>query len=163
MQERKLIRIDDTNFIYATNFSGDPDRDKFGSDRRKGNIIIPDYEQAMDMREAGINVKETKPKLGDDEDFVPTYYVSAIVNYDSKWPPRVYLVSGDSEPVLLDEDSIGNLDYCRAKNVNVILNASYNPKTGRVGMYVRTMYVEQDLSDDPYMSRYARRDEMMPF
>ena len=55
------------------------------------------------------------------------------------------------------------------KNVNVILNPyEYDPANGGVSLYVRTMYVEQDLDDDPYAERYRRRreedeDEVDPF
>ena len=48
-QKRQKVNIDDTRFIYQTNFSGDPARDRFGSDKRRVNIVIPTVEQAMDM------------------------------------------------------------------------------------------------------------------
>lgn len=151
---RKLIYIENTKFIFKTNFAGDPERDTFGSDARKGNIIIPDYDQAMDMREEGFNVKETKPRPGYEDEFVPTYYVSVNCNYDTEWPPRVYLVSGDAEPQLLDEDSVGAIDKCYVKNVNVVLNPYRNKRTGRCSLYVKTMYVEQNVDDDPFANRY---------
>lgn len=154
MAEKKIICIDDTNFIWNTNFSGDPARDSFGSDARKANIIIPTREQAMELLEAGFNVKETKPKPGSEEDFVPTYFVSVSINYDTKWPPNIYLVSGNAEPKLLNANTVGNIDSCRVKNVNVVLNPYYNQRTRRNSLYVRTMYVEQDLETDPYASRY---------
>ena len=37
----KIITIENTRFIFATNFSGDPERDTYGDDSRKANIIIP--------------------------------------------------------------------------------------------------------------------------
>lgn len=152
--EKKLICIDDTNFIWQTNFAGDPARDNFGSDARKANVIIPDRDQAQELMEAGFNVKVTKPKPGNEEDFVPTYFVSVSVNYDTNWPPRIFLVSGNKEPRLLNENTVGNIDTCRVKNVNVVLNPYYNPRTRRNSLYVRTMYVEQDIETDPYASRY---------
>lgn len=156
-QERKLICIDDTNFIYNTNFAGDPEQDRFGSNARKANIIIPDHMQARELIDAGINVRCTKPREDEDEDtFVPTYFVSVRANYDSNWPPRIYLVSGDAEPRLLDEDTVGEIDRCYVKNVNVVLNKYLNPVTNRASLYIRTMYVEHDVEDDPYASRYAR-------
>jgi hypothetical protein len=158
-RERRLISIENTNFIWRTNFSGDPERDSFGSDARKANIIIPDTEMALDMRDAGFNVKETRPKEGEEEGFVPTYYVAINVNYDTDWPPKIYLVSGDSEPVLLDEESVDILDKCYVLNVNVVLNPYQNQRTGRSSLYVRTMYVEQDVEDDPFAHRYVRRGE----
>ena len=35
------LYIENTRFIFNTNFSGDPKRDKYGSSERKGNIVIP--------------------------------------------------------------------------------------------------------------------------
>lgn len=156
-QERRLIRIENTNFIFKTNFSGDPERDTFGSDARKASIIIPSETQATDLLNMGVNVKRTKPKPGDEEEFEPTYYVSVNVNYDTNWPPKIWLVSGDSEPQLLDEESVGIIDKCYVLNVNAVLNPYTNQRTRRTSLYVRTMYVEQDIEDDPYAARYFNR------
>lgn len=158
MSEKRLVMIEDTNFIYNTNFSGDPERDRFGSDARKANIIIPDYEQAMRMIDEGYNVRQTNPAEGEEEGFNPTYFVSASLNYDTKWPPKVYLVSDGADPKELDEQSVGILDKCYIKNVNVVLNPYYNARTGRKSLYVRTMYVEQDVSDDPFRGRYFNEE-----
>lgn len=157
MRERRLISIEDTNFIFRTNFSGDPERDRFGSMERRANIKIPDYNQAMDLIDMGFNVKCTKPKEGEEEGFIPEYYIAVKVNYDTKFPPKICLVSGDSEPVDLNQDTVGQIDYCYVRNVNVVLNPYTNPITGHSSMYVRTMYVEQDIADDPFAHRYVRR------
>lgn len=151
MEKKPLIRIDDTKFIFATNFSGDPARDRYGSPARKATIIIPTEEQAFELMDMGVNVKKTKPRPGEEEDYEPVYYATIRVNYNSKWPPKISLVSGDSNPVLLDEESVGVIDNCYVLNVNVILNVS-NPGS----LYVRTMYVEQEIEDDPYAHRYVR-------
>ena len=58
-QKRQKVNIDDTRFIFQTNFSGDPTRDRFGSDKRRVNIVIPTVEQAMDMKAMGINTAPT--------------------------------------------------------------------------------------------------------
>lgn len=158
MQEKRLICIDDTKFIFYTNFSGDPSRDNFGSNVRKGNIIIPDPVQARELMDAGFNVKMTKPRDGEEDDFVPQYFVSVTANYDTNWPPSIYLVSGDNAPRLLDEDTVGQIDTCRVRNVNVVMNPYYNQRTRRNSLYVRTMYVEQDLESDPYANRYSWGD-----
>lgn len=155
-RERRLISIENTNFIYRTNFSGDPERDSFGSDARVANVIIPDHNQARELIDAGFNVKMTKPKPGEEEDFVPTYFVSIKINYDTPYPPRIFLVTGDNEPVLLDEETVDMLDSVYVLNVNVTLNPYQNPRTNRSSLYVRTMYVEQDIEDDPFAHRYAR-------
>ena len=164
---QKLIAVENTKFIFRTNFSGDPDRDTYGSDARRANIIIPDIDQAQYLIDQGFNVKETKPREGQEDGFEPEYFVAIGVNYDSKWPPKIYLVSGDAEPKLLDEESVCCLDMCQVRNVNVVLNPYTNDRTGRKSLYVRTMYVEQDL-DDPFASRYrsnryAEEDGQLPF
>lgn len=156
MEERKVIFIDDTKFIYQTNFSGDPDRDRFGSDTRKGNIIIPDINQAQELIDMGVNVRQTVPKPGEEDGFVTTYFANITANYESNWPPKIYLVTGDSEPRLLDENTVKLIDTCYVRNVNAVLNPYFNPNTGRCSLYIKTMYVEQDMDDDPYASRYQR-------
>jgi hypothetical protein len=163
---QKLIAIENTNFIYRTNFSGDPDRDTYGSDARRANIIIPDIDQAQYLIDQGFNVKVTKPKEGQEEGFVPEYFVAIGVNYDSNWPPKIWLVSGDADPVLLDEQSVNCLDMCKVSNVDVVLNPYTNQKTNRKSLYVRTMYVTQDVNEDPFASKYIRRrddDGQLPF
>lgn len=157
-----IITIEDTRFIFTTNFSGDPSRDSFGNDSRKADIIIPTKEQADDLAEQGFNVKCTKPKPGEEEGFVPTYFITIKVNYDSEWPPKIYLVSGEAEPRLLAEETIDILDKIYITNVNVVLNPYFSERNNRWSLYVKTMYVEQDVDDDPFAARYRRnRNEEM--
>ena len=155
-KDKKLISIEDTRFIFATNFAGDPERDTFGSTARKANVIINDTRQVDELIEMGVNVRQTKPRPGFEEEFTPEYFVAIKVNYDTDWPPKIFLVSGDAEPVLLDEDSIGILDKCYVNNVNVVLNPYTNNRIGTTSLYVRTMYVEQSVEDDPFAARYIR-------
>ena len=158
---RDIITIDDTRFIFSTNFAGNPDNDRFGDSRRKANILIPDPEQAHALMDAGIRVRQTRPRPDDDpETFVPEYFVVGLLKYRNKtgqpvkFAPKVYLVCDGQEPLLLDEDSIDCLDRMRIKNVCVVLNPyEYDPDNHGVSLYIRTMYVEQDL-DDPYAERY---------
>ena len=81
-KEKKIVSIENTRFIFRTNFSGDPERDSFGSTARKANIIIPDEELALSLRDEGFNVKQTKPREGEEEDYIPKYFVSISLNYD---------------------------------------------------------------------------------
>ena len=165
MNEPRLVVIDNTKFIFKTNFAGDPAEDRFGSNKRRGNIIIPDPEMAQALLNAGFKVKSTKPRPGEEEDFEPTYYISVQLNYDSPWPPEVYLVSPGATPVLLDADSVGVVDKCYVLRVRVALNPYENPKTGIKSMYIRTMYVEQDVADDPFAHMYnnAGAEGSLPF
>lgn len=153
---RDVITVENTKFIFATNFSGDPKRDKYGNDARVGNLILNDPRIIDELIRAGFNVRQTQPKP-DDDDFEPTYFVKIRANYDSKYPPRIFLVSGDAEPVRLDEETVSEIDKCYVLNVNVILNPYINKNTGSKSLYIRTMYVEQDVESDPFASRYTRR------
>lgn len=159
------IIIDNTRFIFNTNFAGDPAADRFGSDKRRGNIIIPDPAMAAELLACGFKVKATKPRPGEEEDFQPDYYISAQLNYNSEWPPEVYLVSGNSAPVPLDANSVGIIDKCYVKNVRVALNPYESKKTGIKSMYIKVMYVEQDVASDPFAHIYADRngDKVLPF
>lgn len=152
MENNKIVSIENTRFIFETNFSGDPRRDKFGSDKRYANIIVPE-ELAEELTDEGFNVRHTDPK---DDEYEKTYFVRATVNYDSKFPPRIFLVSGDNPPELLDVESVGVIDTMYIRNVNVILSKYYNAKMDKWSLYVRTMYVEQELDDDPFAARYRR-------
>ena len=154
--DRRHITIEGTRFIFRTNFAGDPEADRFRSSQRKGNIIIPDEGLARELLGDGFNIKQTRPKEGEEDGFEPTYFASVIVNFDSMYPPRVFLLSGDSEAVRLDADSIGIIDRMRIKNVDIVLNPR-EYEEGKFTLYVRTMYVEQDLDDDPFASKYADR------
>lgn len=163
----KTIAIDNTRFIFQTNFAGDSTKDRFGDSRRKCNIIIPDPEQVRDLMKAGFTVRETRPRPDDDPaEFQPEYFVPAIVKYRNrngmpvKYPPKVYLVDDEGQPALLNEDTIALLDDVRVSNVNVILNPyEYDPANHGMSLYIRTMYVEQNMDDDPYAALYRRLRE----
>lgn len=160
----KTIAVENTRFIFATNFAGDPSKDRFADARRKANLIIPDKELAKELMKIGVKIRETRPRQDDDpETFTPEYFVTVLLKYRNrlgqpvKYPPKVYLVTDDNAPVLLSEDTVSAIDNIRVKNVNVILNPyEYDPANNGISLYVRTMYVEQELDDDPYASRYRR-------
>lgn len=153
------VNIDDTRFIYATNFSGDPSRDRFGSDKRRVNVVIPTQEQADYLVSLGVKVKQTKPnpERTYDEPYVPTLYVPVNVNMDSKWPPRVYWITTAGKRLLCDADTVGQLDFIRVKNVCLQANlVEKRNAPGEYSLYADVMYVEQDADADPYAERYAR-------
>ena len=54
--KRQKVNIDDTRFIFTTNFSGDPERDRFGSDQRRVNVVIPTEELAQHLLDLGVKL-----------------------------------------------------------------------------------------------------------
>ena len=80
---------------------------------------------ARNLIDEGFKVKLTKPREGEEEGFVLTYFIPIKVNYQVKYPPKIYLVAGDAEPRLLNEDTIDVLDKIRVKNVDVTLNKRF--------------------------------------
>lgn len=159
MSDRRntLVFLENTRFIYRTNFAGLPD-EKFGSTTRYGNILIPDPEQAMELADEGFDVRETRPREGEEEGFEPRYYVKTILNYDSEVakqrPPKVYLVEGNHEPELLDAESVGIIDNIYVLNVKATLEKSYSKRYDKHLLYVKVMYVEHDMEDDPWGESY---------
>lgn len=165
-----IVNIDNTRFIFDTNFSGDPNRDRFGSNRRYFNIVIPTKEQADALAAAGVNVKETRPNPDRvyENEFQPTYFVRVIVNMESKWPPRVFWISPNGSKLQCTPENISQLDYIRVKNVccQAKLYEQKN-RPGAYSLYCDILYVEQDVNYDPYYQRYANpepaSDDDLPF
>lgn len=146
------VCIEDTRFIFATNFQGDPNRDNYKSRERKGNVVI-DEEFAQALMNLGVNVKT---RYADDPERETVYYVIVKLNYDSWKKPKVYFVSGQTEPRLMDEESISIIDDADISNVNIIANTYQGQNSEYKSLYIDTMYVEQDLNGDPFFDRYHR-------
>lgn len=160
------ITIDNTKFIFPTNFAGNPDNDRYGDARRKVNIIIPE-DLAKELIKIGVNVRQTKPHPGEEENFIPTFFTQVLLKYrdktgmQMKYLPRVYLVNDRDEEILRTEDDVAELDSIRVKNVKCVLNVR-DYGSGK-NLYIRVMYVEQDLDDDPFAAVYRRRREEAEF
>lgn len=156
------VYIEGTRFIFDTNFAGDPNRDKYGSDARKANLVIPDISVARQLIDEGYNVKMTKPREGEEEGFVPCYYISIKLSYRDRngelkrWPPKVLFIEDDFVTEL-DEETVSRIDYARVESVNVVLN-KYESERGK-SLYVKTMEVFQRFDDDPILARYRQREQ----
>lgn len=160
-----LVIVENGKFIFDTNFAGDPKKDRFGSDERKANLVIPDIDLARELIDDGFNVRLTKPRVGEEEGFVPRYFVKVKLNYKSTWPPKVYLVTDEDKSVLLDEESVACLDDIWVDRVNAVLNR-YEGPNGK-SLYVKSMEVYQKVDDDPISAKYRRQnrdeEEEIPF
>ena len=148
-----LVIVENGKFIFDTNFAG------------KANLVIPDIDLARELIDDGFNIRLTKPRVGEEEGFVPRYFVKVKLNYKSTWPPKVYLVTDEDKSVLLDEESVACLDDIWVDRVNAVLNR-YEGPNGK-SLYVKSMEVYQKVDDDPISAKYRRRnrdeEEEIPF
>ena len=106
-------------------------------------------------------MKMTKPREGEEEDFVPTYYISIKLSYRDRngelkrWPPKVLFIEDDFVTELTEE-TVNRIDYAWVERVNVVLN-KYESDRGK-SLYVKTMEVFQKSDDDPILARYRKHD-----
>lgn len=152
------ISIENATIIWP-NFSGKETKfNRLGS--RNFNVLIEDEEFAQKLIEDGWNVRPLPPR--DDGDDIH-YVMQVQVRFDGI-PPRIWLVTKHGK-TMLNEATVGELDYADIKNVDLIIrpyNWNVSGKSG-VKAYLKTMYVV--INEDEFADKYSDYpgDEEMPF
>lgn len=124
-------------------------------------VIIPDISLAKKMAEDGWNVKWLQPRDEGDES---RPYIQVNVSYKGR-PPLIKTITSHGQ-TLLDEETVGMLDWADISNVDLIVNPynwEVNGKRGVKG-YVKAMYVS--IAEDEFAAKYQEPtpfDENVPF
>jgi len=143
----KELNIENAQIIFR-NFSGV--QTKFN---REGNrnfcVIIDDPNVAQQLIEDGWNIKILAPR---DPEESPKHYMQVSVAFNFK-PPKMYLITSKAK-TLLDEDSVGSLDYADLANIDLVIRPydwEVNGKHGVKG-YVKALYAT--IAEDAFASKY---------
>ena len=150
------VRIRNTKLIFR-NFAG-----KANDCNREGDrnvcVVIPE-ELVDELRAEGWNIKQSKPREGFEDEYVPEYYVKANVKYRDRngvlkaYPPAIYVVT-DKKKTLLDETTVSQLDHAEIQDVKVELSPYPYTYLGREGIsvYINKLYAK--VIEDDFDSEY---------
>ena len=144
---RGILQIDDARIIHR-NFAGEGSKFNREGDRNF-SLVIEDEDLARRLADDGWNVKIKAPR---DEDDTPFMYLPVKLKFNDRGP-SIYLKSGNSPAVRLDEESVGCLDNIDILGVDLDIRPydwEVNGKDGRTA-YLQSMCVTQEVD------RFAER------
>lgn len=155
------IKIENARIVFR-NLSGKPDKFNPQGGKRSFSVVIEDPEFANELKREGWNIKQFNPSPDSDEE--PAHFISVKVSYNNI-PPHIYLCTSKNK-TLLNEDTVGQLDYAEISNVDIVITPYQYEVSGRTGIsaYVKTMYVT--VVEDEFASKYEYDDlddEEIPF
>lgn len=155
------IKIENARIVFR-NLSGKPDKFNPQGGKRSFSVVIEDHEFANELKREGWNIKQFNPSPDSDEE--PAHFISVKVSYNNI-PPHIYLCTSKNK-TLLNEDTVGQLDYAEISNVDIVITPYQYEMSGRTGIsaYVKTMYVT--VVEDEFASKYEYDDlddEEIPF
>ena len=152
MSRENDVTIEDARIAFR-NFAGKEDKYNRAGDRNFAILLT--QEVAIQMEEAGWNVKQLKAR-DEDEPTETQPYIQVAVSYKNRPPRIILLTSRGRNPV--DEDLVEMLDYAEIENVDVTLTPyqwAVGEKTGTKA-YLKTMYMR--IREDPLDIKYAEPD-----
>ena len=143
-----IIQIDNARIVYR-NFAGRGS--KFNREgERNFAVVIEDAETAQELADLGWNVKIKPPR---DEEDTPFMFIAVKVKFNDRGP-IVYLQSGNSDPVRLDEEAVGCIDDIDVLKVDLDIRPYKCVVNGKewVSAYLHSMLVVQDV--DRFAARF---------
>jgi len=123
---------------------------------RNFGVVLPE-DLAEVMARDGWNVKTLNPReeeLEENPEAPGTPWLPVKINYAKGRPPKIVLVT-DRGQTVLDEDTVGELDWAEITNVDLIVRPySYDVRGSQgIAAYVQSMYVTID--EDPLERKYG--------
>ena len=143
---KNSITIENADIGFR-NFSGE--EGKFNPAGNRNFCVFFDEDMGKTLEDDGWKIRWLDPK---EEGDAPTAILQVKVNYNNI-PPQIMLVTSGGKTIL-DEDSVGMLDWAEIENVDIIIrpyNWNVNGKTG-VAAYVKSMYVT--IIEDEFAHKY---------
>lgn len=142
----KNIKIEGATLIRK-NFRG-KESDYNDAGNRNFGVLIDD-EMADALIEDGWNVKRLRP-LADDPEDAGRAWLPVKVKFGNI-PPDVVLITSRGK-IKMDEETVGQLDWTRFSNVDLIIRPyNYPARPGRPGgvsAYLKALYATVDETDD---------------
>lgn len=154
IDKNAVINIENAHIIFR-NFRGEERGQYNHAGDRNFSVVIEDPDFAQEMLEDGWAVKIRQPKKEDEE---PFYHLKVRLSF-KRIPPKIVRIEGKHKTIL-DEDSIGCLDFDDISHVDLVIrpyNWEVNGKKG-VAAYVKSMYVT--VLEDQFASRYDEEDDI---
>lgn len=148
MNRSKNIAIENAQ-IFSKNFSGREGR--FNAEGVRNFCVILDDHLAEQLAADGWNIKYLEPR---EEGDAPKPYTQVAVRY-SNIPPKVVMVTSKGKSIL-NEETVGMLDWADLETVDLIINPSRWEMNGRTGIkaYLKTMYAT--IAEDEFEAKYYR-------
>lgn len=158
---RNNLEIENANIIFR-NFSGE--ENEFNRRGNRNFSILLSEEDALKLANDGWNVKTYKSN----DDAETIYHLSVKVSY-AKFPPCVWLITKQKRKTLLNERTIGSLDYADILSADIIIRPYNWNVTGKTGVkaYLKTAYIT--IQEDRFAAKYAEEefpdedDDEVPF
>lgn len=138
--------------MVSKNFRGI--KKEFNEEGNRNFGVLLDDDLAEELKNDGWNVKWFRPRPDDPEQHEQAW-LPVKVKF-GKIPPIIVLITSNGK-IKLDEETIGQLDWTRIKNADMIIRPyNYPARSGRpagVAAYLRSLYVT--VAEDDFESKYA--------